>query len=120
MMNTFVGFQRLVFSDAFIDTTVRAVWEDTRDKIKNGTLVDVISRKKDGTPKYIGNGEVSSAPNFMKASQNDVFIRGGGKDSASVNKTECVNGIKMLPQFIWIKGKAVCKEIYLRPADDES
>lgn len=118
-MNTFFGFQRLVFSDTFIDTTVRTVWEDTRDKIKNGTLVDVVSKKKDGTLKYIGNGEVSSAPNFMKSAQNDVFIRGGGKDSTLVNKTECVNGIKMLPQFIWIKGKAVCKELCIRPAEDE-
>lgn len=47
----------------------------------------------------------------MKSSQNSVFIRGSGKNSAAKNKTECVNGIKMLPQYIWIKGKAVIDEL---------
>lgn len=102
----------------FIDTAVRAVWEDTRNKIKNKLLVDVINRRKDGSPILIGNGETSSAPNFMKSSQNDVFIRGGGDNSSLENKTECVNGIRMLPQFIWIKGKAICKEISLHINDE--
>ena len=44
-MNKFLGFQRLVFSDEFIDTVVRAVWEDTRSKIKNKQLVDVVNRR---------------------------------------------------------------------------
>lgn len=112
-MNTFVGFQRLVFSDEFIDTTVRKVWEDTRSKIKSNSLVDVVKKTKDGKPVFIGSGEISSAPNFIKSSQNDVFIRGGGINSSLVHKTECVNGIRMLPQFIWIKGKAVCEQLFL-------
>lgn len=117
-MNRFVGFSRLVFSDDFIDTTVRALWDDTRNKILNKTLVDVINKTKDGQPKLIGSGEISSAPNFMKSSQNDVFIRGGGTDSSLVHKTECVNEIKMLPQFVWIKGKSVCEQIFLPSCDD--
>lgn len=118
-MNKFLGFQRLVFSDDFIDSVVRSVWDDTRDKIKNKKLEDVINQKKDGSPILIGNGEVSTAPNFIKSSQNDVFIRGGGENSSLVHKTECVNDIHMLPQFIWIKGRAICKELFLQNMSDE-
>lgn len=103
--NRFVGFKRLVFSDEFIDTAVRGLWEDIRDKVLNHKLVDVVKKDKNGKPVINPNGEVSSAPNFMKSSQNTVFLRGSGTDSSF--KTEIVNGIKMLPQYVWIKGSAV-------------
>lgn len=109
--NIFKGFKRFVFSDTFIDKYVRNVWEDTRDKVLNGTLEDIIQTKKDGTVKIISNEEISSAPNFMKSSQNCIFFRGSGKKSLLEFKTECVNGIKMLPQYIWIKGKAIIAEL---------
>lgn len=117
IMNKFLHFQRLVFSEEFINTKVRACWEDTRDKIFNGMLEDIIQQRKDGTIKHIGNGEVSSAPNFMKSSENPVFIRGGADNSYSENKTECVNGICMLPQFVWLKGSAVVEELFITPAE---
>lgn len=107
--NTFVGFKRLVFSDEFIDSVVRRLWEDIRDKIMNNRLVDVVQLKKDGNPVVNPNGEISSAPNFMKASQNAIFLRGSGKDSN--DKTEMVNGIKMLPQYIWIKGTSIVEKL---------
>lgn len=28
-----------------------------------------------------------------------------------IHKTECVNGIRMLPQYVWIKGCAVVDEL---------
>ena len=117
VLNKFCGFQRLVFSDNFIDNTVRAVWDDTRNKIKNHLLRDVIKKRKDGSIVLNPCGEVQSAPNFMKSAQNDVFIRGSGTDA--IHKTECVNGIRMLPQFIWIKGCAICKELSLQITDDK-
>ena len=80
-------------------------------------LEDIIQQRKDGTIKHIGNGEVSSAPNFMKSSENPVFIRGGADNSYSENKTECVNGICMLPQFVWLKGSAVVEELFIIPAE---
>lgn len=113
--NIFVGFKRLVFSDEFIDTTVRAVWDDTRDKIMNNRLVDVVQHNKDGSIKYNKNGSLSSAPNFIKSKQNDVFLRGSNTDSSPRYKTESVNGIKMLPQYIWIKGTAVVEELEKAP-----
>ena len=114
VMNKFSGFQRLIFSDEFINSTVRICWEDTRKKIFDKKLKDVVRYRKDGTRIALRNGNKSSAPNFIKSSQNTVFVRGGGKDSADASKTECVDGIKMLPQFIWLKGCAVVEELKLQ------
>lgn len=106
--NVFVGFKRLVFDDRFIETYVRPVWLDTRDKIINKKLKDVVSRKKTGEIIYTKkSGEISTAPNFVKSSDNVVFFRGSGVDSSTLHKTECVNGIKMLPQYLWIKGSVI-------------
>lgn len=113
--NRFIGFKRLVFSDDFIDSTVRKLWDDIRDKVMNDRLVDVVNRRKDGTVVTIGSGEISSTPNFLKSSENDVFVRGSGPSSELRHKTECVNGIRMLPQYVWIKGKAVIDELEKTP-----
>ena len=110
-VNKFIGFKRLLFSDEFIDTTVRGLWEDLRDKVINNKLIDVVQRDSDGSPKVNKSGDISSAPNFMKSKDNVVFMRGSGIDSALVHKTECVNGIKMLPQYVWIKGTAIIDEL---------
>ena len=109
--NTFLGFKRLTFSEAFIQGPVRRLWEDTREKVLEGTLVDVPRRRRDGSPVTIGSGEVSSAPNFLKSSENPVFIRGSGTDSSLRHKTEKVNGIRMLPQYVWLRGSAVVAEL---------
>ncbi len=112
--NVFVGFKRLVFDDGFLDKHVRPVWLDTRDKIINDKLVDVVSKTKDGKVIYNKSGDISSAPNFMKSSESVVFFRGSGKDSSLINKTECVNGIKMLPQYLWIKGSVIVNLLGVR------
>lgn len=110
--NVFRGFKRLTFSDEFIDTTVRKLWDDVRDKVMNNRLQDIVQMNADGTVKRIkADNSISSAPNFMKSSQNEVFLRGSGPDSALIHKTECVNGIKMLPQYVWIKGTSIVNEL---------
>ena len=109
--NTFLGFKRLVFSDEFIDGPVKKLWLDLRDKVINNKLVDVIERDKNGNARINKSGDVSSAPNFMKSKENVVFLRGSGIDSSLIHKTETVNGIKMLPQYVWIKGTAVVEEL---------
>lgn len=109
--NKFVGFKRMVFSDEFIDGPVRTLWEDIRDKVLNDKLVDIVQKTADGEIITIGTGEASSAPNFMKGSQNSVFMRGSGKNSSMRYKTECVNGIHMLPQYVWLKGLSVIEEL---------
>ncbi len=109
--NKFVGFKRLLFSDDFIDKTVRRLWEDLRDKVMNNKLADVVQHNADGSPKINKSGDISSAPNFMKSKDNNVFMRGSGVDSSLIHKTECVNGIRMLPQYVWIKGTAIIDEL---------
>lgn len=114
--NAFIGFKRLVFSDRFIEETVRPVWEDTRDKVLNGTLRDVVQYGRDGDPVVNKSGGIRSAPNFIKSSENTVFIRGSGENASLRNKTECVNDIRMLPQYVWIRGAAVIDELNKTPA----
>ena len=58
-------------------------------------------------------GDIKMPMEVVHFTQNTVFIRGGGEDSSSESKTECVNGIRMLPQFIWLKGSAVVEELGL-------
>ena len=113
--NVFIGFKRIVFSDEFIDTKVRKLWEDTRDKIMHHKLTDVVQKRSDGSTVTLKSGKVSTAPNFLKGSENDVFVRGSGKDSSIQSKTECVNGIRMLPQYVWIKGLSVVEELKKTP-----
>ena len=113
--NRFIGFKRLVFSDKFIGTIVKKLWEDIREKVMKHTLEDIVQYKKDGTVVRLKNGEISSAPNFLKSKDNAVFVRGSGVDSSLKNKTEYVNGIHMLPQYVWIKGSAVVEELRKLP-----
>ena len=108
--NKFLGFKRLVFSNKFIDEVVRPVWEDTRGKIINRTLVDVV-QYRNGTAVINKSGDISSAPNFIKSKDSTIFLRGSGTDSSLKHKTECVNGIRMLPQYVWMKGIAVIEEL---------
>jgi hypothetical protein len=109
--NKFVCFKRLVFSEDFIDEVVRKLWDDTRDKIINKKLVNVVRRRADGSVIINKTGEVSAAPNWMKSKENDVFIRGSGTDSSMKYKTEVVNGIPMLQQWVWVRGKTVIEEL---------
>ena len=108
MLNKFIRFKRFSFSDDFINTVVKKLWDDTRDKILNNKLKDIITIKK-GKPLILKNGEISSSPNFYRSSDNPVFIKGGATDSTSKYKIEEVNGIKMIKQHVWIHKKAFKK-----------
>lgn len=112
--NIFVGFKRIVFSEEFINTTVKKLWEDTRDQIKNHKLIDVVQKSKwfycifkKWRDKY--------GTQFLKGSDNDVFLRGSGQDSALVHKTECVNGICNVTTICMDKKLAVVNELNQTP-----
>lgn len=111
VQNRFVGFKRLVFSDKFIEETVKRLWEDSREKILNHTLEDMVQRRKDGSVIINKTGSISSALNLLKGSDNEVFIKCSAKDTSDKYKTECVNGIKVLPQYVWIKGTSIIAEL---------
>ena len=47
------------------------------------------------------------APNFPKKATHKVFIRGGATSSDDKYKTLEINGLKMIPQNIWLDRNAV-------------
>ena len=107
--NTFLGFKRMAFDDEFIDAQVSRVWHAIKRLIVNNELVDVVSYDKAGKPIINGTGVIRSAPNFPKSSEGVVFVR--GTSSNSTHKPECVNGISMYKQQIWIKGSYAAKRM---------
>lgn len=108
--NKFLGFKRLVFDDDFIDEQVKPIWNRIRHLIFNNKLLDVVDiDKKTGKPKINKTGVVKSAPNFPKASEGLIFVRGSSSDSTY--KPEEINGIKMYRQWIWIKGSYIADKL---------
>lgn len=107
--NKLLGFKRFVFDENFIENEVKPVILRIKDLVSNKKLVDVTVMDKDGKPRSNRNGTVQSAPNFPKASQGNIFVRGSAIDSN--NKNEEVNGIKMYKQFIWIKGAYIVDKL---------
>ncbi|MCQ2588728.1 MAG: hypothetical protein MJ174_11500 [Treponema sp.] len=101
--NVFMGFKRIAFSDEFIELNVQSVWERINKLVIYNELKDIpVINKKTGKPKVNKTGTIQSAPNFPKSSEGVIFVRGDSSDSTK--KPECVNGIKMYRQYIWIKG----------------
>lgn len=107
--NVFRGFKRLYFDEQFIEDCVRLLWDEMRTLIFEGKLRDVIVTHKDGTPVFNKNGIIRSAPNWPKATDGNVFIRGGGVDSS--RKPQIINGIRMLKQYYWIKGQYIAEKL---------
>ena len=85
-----------IYQDVDIDRIVFAPVESDDKNLKYVLAYD---------NKYLSTLEL------MKSKENVVFLRGSGKDSSLIHKTETVNGIKMLPQYVWIKGSAVVEEL---------
>ncbi len=107
----FKGFKRIFFSEEFIQLSVRKVWEQVRDLILSRTLCLVRKYNRKGEPIVNSTGSYREAPNFPKASENDVFVRGGATTSDDKYKTLEINGLKMIPQSIWLHRRAVLKLI---------
>lgn len=103
----FEGFKRIYFDEKFITENVKKTWDDVRDLIKNNKLR--IERKLDKEGNYIVNksGTFMESPNFPKLSTHKVFIRGGASKSSDQYKTLEINGLKMLPQYVWLDKKYV-------------
>jgi len=102
----FIGTERLFFDKKIIEVDLKKLWDDTREKIFEKKLKDVPTMKKNKQV-ILKNGELSFHPNFMPSSLNSVFIKLSGKDSTTESKTEEVNGIKMVPQYVWIRKKTI-------------
>ena len=106
----FEGFKRIFFDEKFIFENVKKTWDDVRDLISNKKLR--IEKKKNKKGEYIVNksGTYKESPNFPKKSTHKVFVRGGASTSAEKYKTLEINGLKMIPQSIWLS-RNVVKEL---------
>lgn len=107
----FEGFKRFAFDEAFIDNEVRRTWMDSRRLIHSDKLEWEYVYDKNGTRRENRSGSYMGAPNLPKSSEYVVFFRGGADVSTEKTRTEYVNGIRMLPQFIWLKGSFIAKKL---------
>lgn len=103
--NKFIGFKRFSFSEEFINNECKKVWDEVRNLVINKKLEENICLNKDNNPILNKTGELKTVLNFPKSADNNIFLRGSGKDST--DKRECVNGINMYYQNVWIKGKYI-------------
>lgn len=112
----FEGFKRFAFDYDFIEKNVKKTWEDSRNLVYTDTLEwEYVINEKTGEKILNKSGGYKGAPNLPKSSEYTVFFRGGASDSSEMSKTETVNGIKMLPQFFWIKGSYITKKLKSLP-----
>lgn len=107
--NKFLGFKRINYSNDFIDSTVKNVWNIIRDLVNNKKLKEKPVLNKKGTIVRNKTRVVSTVLNFPKSSDFDVFVRGSGIDSTK--KPLKLNEIDMYEQCIWVKGKYIVKEL---------
>ena len=108
---TFEGFKRFAFDEAFIENEVRRTWEDSRKLIHRNELEWEYVYDKQGNRRMNKSGSYMGAPNFPKSSDYKVFFRGGADISTEETRTESVNGIRMLPQFFWLKGSYIANKL---------
>jgi len=107
----FEGFKRFAFDDNFIEDEVKRTWENSRKLIHRNELEWEYLYDKKGNKRMNGSGAYMGAPNFPKSSEYTVFFRGGADVSTEKTRTECVNGIRMLPQFFWLKGSYIANKL---------
>ncbi len=101
----FKGFKRVVIPDEFIYNDVKKFWLEVRSLIKEKRLRIVKSFRKDGTPIINKSGGQKEAPNFPKERDYNVFMRGSAKESIERLKTLELNGLRMIPQEVWLSKK---------------
>lgn len=108
---TFEGFKRFAFDKHFIENEVYRTWKDSRNLIHRNELEWEYLYDKKGNKRKNSSGAYIGAPNFPKSSGYKVFFRGGADISTKKTRTECVNGIHMLPQFFWLKGSYIAEKL---------
>lgn len=107
----FKGFKRFAFDDKFIEDEVRRTWENSRRLIHRNELEWEYLYDKKGNKRMNGSGAYMGAPNFPKSAEYTVFFRGSADISTEETRSECVNGIRMLAQFFWLKGSFIANKL---------
>lgn len=110
-LTTFEGFKRFAFDDEFIKDEVERTWVDSRNLIHRNELEWVFEYDEKANKLVNKSGSYVGAPNFPKSSNYKVFFRGGASVSTEKTRTECVNGIRMLPQYFWLKGSYIADKL---------
>jgi len=110
-LTTFEGFKRFAFDEKFLEDEVERVWNDSRRLIHTNQLDWEYEYDMDGNRKVNKSGSYMGAPNFPKSADYTVFFRGGANKSTEETRTECVNGIYMLPQYFWLKGSFIADKL---------
>lgn len=108
---TFEGFKRFAFDDTFIEKEVKRTWDDSRKLIHRNELKWEYVLDNQGNRRKNKSGSYMGSPNFPKSSKYNVFFRGGSNNSSDEARTETVNGIRMLPQFLWLKGTFIAEKL---------
>ena len=79
-----------------------------KDLVLNDSLVEeMVISKKTGRPIINKAGTPRTKLNFIKSSENPIFVRGSGKDSK--HKPLQVNGIDMYAQWMRIEDRSSMK-----------
>ncbi len=108
--NRFIGFKRISFSDEFIENEVRPVWLEIRRLVNENQLKEIFEYNSDGTLRLTPKTKVPvSTVNFPKSDKHIVFVRGSGVDKTKLPLE--LNGIRMISQYIWIKGSYMVSKI---------
>lgn len=110
----FKGFKRVVVPDEFIYDDVKSFWSDVKSLIKEKRLRIEKRFRNDGTPIMNNSGEQSEAPNFPKEKDYNVFMRGSTSESIQKKKTLEINGLRMIPQEVWLSKRATLS-LYQNP-----
>ncbi len=108
---TFEGFKRFAFDNSFIEKEVKRTWKDSRYLIHNNKLEWEYKLDKQGNMRRNKSGSYMGAPNFPKSKDYIVFFRGGENDSREKARSVVINGVHMLPQYIWLKGSFIADKL---------
>lgn len=103
----FEGFKRIFFDEQFIMENVKQTWDDVRSLIMNKKLRIIRKKNKEGNYIINKSGSYMESPNFPKKATHKVFVRGGATTSENKYKTLEINGLKMIPQSIWLSRDVV-------------
>ena len=85
------------------------VWNIIRNLVNNKKLKETPVLNKEGNIVFNKIVVASTALNFSKSSEFDIFVGGSGIDPTK--KPLCLNGINMYEECLWVKRKYIVDEL---------
>ena len=110
--NVFIGFKLLSLSKPeIIEGDARHMFEKAKALISENKLMITTEKNRNGEVIKNKNGSVRETVNLPKSSDYTVFFRGSAQDSSEKSKTQVINGLRMIPQYVWLKGAWLTEEL---------